>query len=119
MSGQQIEIAGTQVHMCAPDGPALRQESDAADLLGQAYGSDWIVIPTSRLDDDFFRLSTRIAGTLIQKLVNYHCRVAILGDITSHLSQSGALRDFVREANRGTQVWFVRDLDELTARLQA
>lgn len=119
MSGQQIEIAGMHVHMCAPDGPLLRQEADATDLVGEAYGSEWIVIPTSRLDDDFFRLSTRLAGLIIQKLVNYHCRVAILGDISQHLTSSGALRDFVREANRGHQVWFVRDLDELAARLAA
>lgn len=121
MSGELIEIAGTHLHMCAPDGPVLRQEADATDLLGESYGSgaEWIVIPTSRLDDDFFRLSTRLAGTILQKLVNYQCRVVILGDISHHLSSSGALRDFVREANRGFQVWFARDMDELTARLAA
>jgi hypothetical protein len=121
MSGELIEIAGTHLHLCAPDGPVLRRETDAADLLGESYGSgaEWIVIPTSRLDDDFFRLSTRLAGAFLQKLVNYQCRVVILGDISHHLTTSGALRDFVREANRGRQVWFVRDMDELAERLAA
>jgi hypothetical protein len=121
MSGELIEIAGTHLHVCAPDGPVLRKEADANDLLGESYGSgaEWIVIPTSRLDDDFFRLSTRLAGAILQKLVNYQCRVVILGDISHHLISSGALRDFVREANRGRQVWFVCDMDELAERLAA
>lgn len=121
MSGEPIEISGTRLHMCAPEGPLFREEADANTILGESYGSgtEWIVIPVSRLDDDFFHLSTRLAGAIIQKLVNYHCRVIILGDISHHLSSSNALGDFVREANRGHQVWFVSDMDELAERLAA
>lgn len=72
----------------------------------------------SRLDGDFFQLKTRIAGEMLQKFVTYQVRVAILGDISAHLDQSSALRDFVRECNRGDQIWFVADQAELAARLK-
>ena len=41
----------------------------------------------------------------------------MLGDVTGPVAVSTALRDFVREANRGRTVWFLADLDELAARL--
>ena len=42
----------------------------------------------------------------------------ILGDISQHVAQSRALSDFVYEANRGNQVWFVMNLQELHERLK-
>jgi hypothetical protein len=48
--------------------------------------------------------------------VNYGLRLAVVGDISELLERSGALRDFVRESNRGRQVWFVADEAELAAR---
>jgi hypothetical protein len=77
-----------------------------------------IVIPTERLGENFFRLSTRIAGEILQKFVTYRMRVAIVGDISRQIEESSALRDFVIEANRGEHVWFVSNLDELSRRLE-
>jgi hypothetical protein len=37
-----------------------------------------IVIPVEYLDDDFFRLSTRIAGELVPRLLTSNSRVRIL-----------------------------------------
>ncbi|MET0865551.1 MAG: DUF4180 domain-containing protein, partial [Nakamurella sp.] len=62
-------------------------------------------------------LSSGLAGAVLQKLVNYRMQVAIMGDISAHLTGSAALRAFVVESNRGSQVWFVDDLDQLTGRL--
>jgi hypothetical protein len=58
-----------------------------------------------------------VAGEVVQKFVNYRLRLAIVGDLTTHLAVSAALRDFVRESNRGRQLWFVADDAELDARL--
>jgi Domain of unknown function (DUF4180) len=41
----------------------------------------------------------------------------VVGDISGALDRSASLRDFVRESNRGRQVWFVADGDELERRL--
>jgi hypothetical protein len=106
------------VHHVPVDGPPLRSEADATDLLGSTYGTgaEMIAIPVSRLDPDFFDLKTKVAGLFTQKLLNYRMRVAIVGDITPYLERSSALRDYVRESNRGRQLWFVADERELSDR---
>ena len=120
MSARSYELHGVRVFECAAEGPPLRSDRDAVDLMSEAGGpgANFIVIPAERLSDDFFRLKTRVAGEIIQRFVMYRVRVAIVGDIARHLTESGSLRDFVREANRGNQCWFVADLDELSKRLE-
>ena len=75
------------------------------------------MIPVERLDPAFFDLSSLVAGEFLQKIVNYRLRIAIVGDIARFTESSGALRDFVWESNRGTQVWFVDDEAALEGRL--
>jgi hypothetical protein len=119
MSGVVEEIAGVRVLMFGPDGAPVRGESDAIDLIGEAIGHDvtWVAVPVERLGDEFFQLSTRIAGDVIQKFVNYQRRLAVVGDISRHLEASKPLRDFVYESNRGRHVWFAADRAELEQRL--
>jgi len=108
-------LAGVKVHLCAVEGGPARSEEAAIEYLSEAWETDaeWIAVPTARLGEDFFHLETRIAGALIQKLVNYGARLAVVGDIGAHLARSKALRDFVYESNKGAYVWFVEDLDVL------
>jgi hypothetical protein len=112
-------INGTTALLCAPDGKPLGTERDAIDLIGAAGGdgATMVVIPAERLDDAFFRLSTRTAGEFLQKFVNYGMRIAILGDISPHLEESRALRAFVSESNRGNHIWFATTIEDLTTRL--
>jgi hypothetical protein len=76
-----------------------------------------VLVPLERLDRSFFELSTGMAGALLQKLVNYGLHLVVVGDISAALCESRALRDFVRESNRGRHVWFVASHAELEARL--
>jgi hypothetical protein len=112
---------GIDVLVCSPDGEPLSTEQDAVEVIGEALqaGASMVVIPVERLADEFFQLSTRTAGDILQKFVNYRLRVAIVGDIAHHLASSAALRDFVTETNRGEQVWFVATTAELDQRLRA
>ena len=57
------------------------------------------MLPVRRLPADFFRLETRIAGNMLQKLTNYRMKCAIVGDISA-AGRQRALRDFVRESNQ-------------------
>ncbi|MCG6498084.1 DUF4180 domain-containing protein [Kitasatospora sp. A2-31] len=101
------------------DGAPIREERDATDLIGEAFGcgATWVVLPVARLHQDFFRLGTRVAGGIVQKFVNYRIGLVVLGDIAHHVAASDALRDFVRESNRGRQLWFLADEAELADRL--
>ena len=121
MSDAVRDIAGRRVLVCAPDGPPVRGEREAVDIIGQALGegASWVALPGARLGDGFLTLSTRIAGEVIQKFVNYRIDLAIVGDISAQLAASKPLRDFVYESNKGRHVWFVADLAELETRLRA
>ena len=104
---------------CDANEKQLRNYNEAVELIGKAFEhrASLIVVPAECLDDDFFRLSTRIAGELIQKVVQYRKRLVIVGDISRHLAESSALRAFVLEANRGKDVWFLATREELDQRL--
>jgi Domain of unknown function (DUF4180) len=113
-------IHGVQALVCAPDGAQLKSENDALDLIGEAIGQgrELIIVPVERLHEDFFELKTRLAGAIIQKFVTYRRRIVILGDVSQYVAQSRSFRDFVYEANRGNEVWFVTSLQELDERLK-
>ena len=113
------ELAGTPVYVCAEEGPCLAEDGHLADLIGELFGSDAriVAVPLSRLGPDFPRLSSGVAGHVLQKLVNYHFQIAVLGDLTAAAEASPALRDFIYESNRGQTVWFVADLAALEAKL--
>lgn len=119
MSGTIEEIGGVRAYVCDAAGPQIATERDVSDLLGEMFSlrAGWVVIPAARLTPAFFDLKTRFAGEMLQKLVNYDRRVVILGDISAAVAGSGALRDFVRESNRGTTVWFMPDMAALEAKL--
>lgn len=120
MTGFVIEaIGGVQALVCAADGAMIANEDDGTDLIGEAIGADarLIVIPVGRLSGDFFRLATGLAGAITQKAVNYRKQLVIVGDVSAHEAKSVPFRDFVREANRGRQLWFVADRETLEARL--
>ncbi len=99
---------GVRVLAYPAEGPTVSTDRDAVDLIAQAFDHrpDLILLPIERLDEGFFTLSTRIAGEIVQKFVTYGIRLAIIGDITRQLEASSTLRDYVRETNRGSQVWF-------------
>lgn len=114
-----LTVNDVSLAVCAADGPSLARDTDATGLLGELWDQDvdMIVIPMARFADDFFVLSTRVAGEIIQKFVNYRMRVAVLGDMAEHVARSEAMASFVRESNRGTHLWFLPTLDDLTERL--
>ena len=103
-----------------PDiGHAITAGAQSSDLIGNASYDEinLLVVPTTRLTDDFFNLSTGLAGEIIQKAANYHVRLAIIGDVAPYVNRSKAFADFVRETNKGNAIWFVPDNPALEAKL--
>ena len=115
MAITEFELAGRRVAALEADGPQLETEPQINDFIGELLwsGADLAVVPVTRLGPDFFRLSTGLAGAVTQKFVNYGVRLVILGDISGHVAKSRALRDYVRECNRGGHVRFLADRGEL------
>ncbi len=113
-------VAGTRILAFAEDGIRLNTAADSNDFIGTAFGHEveMLAIPIARLGDDFLNLQTKVAGDVFQKFVNYRLKCAIVGDISALLAESTALRDFVRETNKGNAIWFVPDFAQLRARLE-
>ena len=101
------------------DGPVIAAEADSNDVIGSTYGLgiDLIAIPVEWLAEDFFWLSSGLAGAVLQKFQQYGFRVAVLGDISRFTAESPSLRDFIYESNRRGQVMFLADRAALEARL--
>lgn len=119
MTGAVRDLAGTSVYVCPDEGPSLADDRRLSDLIGELFnsGARVVAVPLARLGPDFLRLSSGVAGQVLQKLVNYRFRVAVVGDVAAATAASAPLRDFVRESNRCQTVWFVADLAALEAKL--
>ncbi|MGH8880179.1 MAG: DUF4180 domain-containing protein, partial [Stackebrandtia sp.] len=122
MSAQRQQLSQTPVLVYPSPGPILLgSEGDANDLIGDSWGHEtgWVAVPVNRISEDFFRLSTGVAGGIVQKFVNYRIKLVIVGDVTPYTETSSAFADFVTESNRGSQTWFVPDITQLRDRLTA
>ncbi|EFM38716.1 hypothetical protein HMPREF0379_1534 [[Eubacterium] yurii subsp. margaretiae ATCC 43715] len=88
----------------------IRDEQSMLDMLMTiAYdiGLSKVIIDKDNLTEDFFILSNKIAGNILQKVVNYNMKLAIIGDFSKY--DSKALRDFIYECNSGKDIFFVED----------
>lgn len=111
-------INDVEVFLCGTD-VQLATERDALDLIGESIqcSSNVVVVPVESIDEEFFHLKTGLAGNIMQKFVTYRRHLVIVGEITQYVETSRALCDFVYETNKGTQVWFLADMSELSDRL--
>lgn len=120
MNLQKVEKDGVRCAVVHSDQPVVTDAQSALDLLMTArYELDTknLVIDKALVAEDFFILSTGLAGEILQKLVNYGGRIAIFGDYSRYTSKP--LRDFIYESNKGRNVFFVSTLDEAVAKLAA
>lgn len=79
-------------------------------------GADRIAIDKNAVSEDFFILSTGIAGEILQKFINYHIKTAIYGDYSKYTSKP--LKDFIYESNHGKDFFFVATREEAIDRLK-
>ncbi len=98
--------------------PVITDTQSALDLMATVKyetGCDCIAVPKSAVAEDFFVLSTGIAGEILQKFVNYHVKLAIIGDFSRYTSKP--LRDFIYESNKGSHIFFVETEEVAVAKL--
>ena len=89
----------------------INSEQDALDLMaeiGYLHDSRKIILYRTNLCDEFFVLSSGIAGSVMQKFSNYRVQAAIIGEFND---TSKSLKAFIIECNRTRQVIFTPDLN--------
>ncbi len=78
-------------------------------------GTTNIVISKSAVCEEFFILSSGMAGEILQKFINYHVRIAIYGNYSQYTSKP--LKDFIYESNNGNDFFFVSTKEEAIQKL--
>lgn len=96
------------------DNPVIQSAQEFLEAM-MNLPADVIVVHQATLHDSFFDLRSGLAGEILQKVVNYSRRMAIIGDFTHYTSKS--LHDFIRESNRGNTVVFASTLSDAVEKL--
>lgn len=88
---------------------------DLAMRIRYETNAERIAIDKNMICEDFFILSTGMAGEILQKFVDYHVKIAIYGDFSHYTSKP--LKDFIYESNNGRDFFFVSSREEAIQRL--
>lgn len=122
MDKRIVEANGISVAVMNSEKQLITDTQSALDFIATVQYYDncsSIAINKEALSEDFFDLSTGIAGEILQKFINYSKKIAIIGDFSMY--ESKPLRDFIFECNRGNAIYFVQDeqiaIDKLTMKL--
>lgn len=100
------------------DGLVITNIQSALDLMATVKydsGCSRIILDKASVAEDFFKLSTCMAGEILQKFVNYNVKLAIVGDFSGYTSKP--LKDFIYESNNGKDFFFVSTIAEAVERL--
>ena len=105
-----IKENNTEIAVLDSSDILINDVQSALDLIatvGWETGCSRIIIDKSLISEEFFDLKTKLAGEVLQKFINYHVNIAIVGDFSVYTSKS--LRDFIYESNKGKNIFFLPD----------
>lgn len=108
-----IPCGSGTVAVVRSDDLVITDAASALDLLMSAKyeaGTGCIAIAKEAVNEDFFRLSSGLAGEILQKYINYGGKIAMFGDFSHYTSKP--LKDFIYESNQGKDVFFTATEEE-------
>ena len=94
MNIELLENQKATIAVVSGDNIAVTDVQSALDLamtVKYETGAEKIAIDKKVICEDFFILSTGIAGEILQKFINYHVKAAIYGDFSHYTSRSRIL----------------------------
>ncbi|MEK3822369.1 MULTISPECIES: DUF4180 domain-containing protein [Cytobacillus] len=118
MNIKKTEVNGHIIAIAHADSILLTDEQSALDIImsiSSETESNQIILNKEAISEDFFKLSTRLAGKILQKFINYDIKFAIVGDFSSYTSKP--LKDFIYECNKGNDIFFVSSEQEAILKL--
>ena len=109
---------GYRIAVVQSDELLITDTQSALDFMAAIrYQAETEIIAVNKeaITEDFFVLSTCIAGEILQKFVTYNVKLAIVGDFSGYTSKP--LKDFIYESNHGSHIFFVASIDEAIKKL--
>lgn len=94
----------------------LQSALDLATTVRYETGADKLILAKECIAEDFFILSTGLAGEILQKYTTYQIDLAIVGDFSHYTSKP--LHDFIYESNCGKHFFFVPTAAEAVEKLE-
>ena len=98
----------------------ISDTQSALDLIATVQyvvDCDKLIVNKASVAEDFFVLSSGIAGEILQKFINYRKKIAIVGDYSTYTSKP--LKDFIYESNNGNSIYFVGSIEEALLKLDS
>jgi PadR family transcriptional regulator, regulatory protein AphA len=82
---------------------AISSEQDALDLVALCgeHETNYLMIHSDAISDDFLKLKTGVAGKVLQKFINYYIKMVAV--IPNDRVMTAKFKDMVIETNRGNQ----------------
>ncbi len=87
----------------------VENSGDFLDLLF-SVNADTLALEKGALNEKFFDLKTGVAGEFMQKVLNYHKRLIIIGDFQN--VQSNSLKSLIYESNHTGKIVFSSNIEE-------
>lgn len=118
MNIEHLKEHGVDLAVISSDEKIIVDVQSALDLMMTVKyetGAARLVIDKQAVCEEFFILSTGIAGEILQKLINYHVKAAFYGDYSHYTSKP--LKDFIYESNQGKDFFFVSTKEEALQKL--
>ena len=118
MRFEKMDCGNITIAVVSDDNQVITDVDSALDLLMSAKydaGTKYIVVDKKSVIEDFFVLSSGLAGEILQKYINYDGKIAIYGDYSHYTSKP--LKDFIYESNKGRDVFFVATKEEAIQKL--
>lgn len=119
MNVETIKANGTNIAVVSSNEKIITDTQTALDFIMSVRDetdAERIVINKEALAEDFFILSTGIAGEILQKFINYHVKAAVYGDYSQYTSKP--LKDFIYESNCGKDIFFTATKEEAIEKLK-
>ncbi len=107
MKTEVIKRNNIDVAVVSSDELLITDVQSAIDLVMTVKyetGCTNIAVNKGAVVNEFFVLSTCLAGEILQKFINYGVRFAIYGDFSRYTSKP--LKDFMYESNKGKDIYF-------------
>jgi len=120
MEKKVVQMNGNSIAVVYSEELIITDVQSALDFMATidyVDGCSRIIINKQAIIEDFFKLSTGVAGEILQKFVNYAKKLAIVGDFSTYTSKP--LKDFIYECNNGKDIFFMADEQSAVEKISA
>lgn len=110
----QHHVNGQSIAELSAEGVMLSTAQQFLQMIMDS-SAEGIIVHQESIDQKFFDLRSGLAGEMLQKVVNYRLRLAIVGDFSIY--ESNSLKAFIFESNKSNAIVFVNTIEDALTRL--